>query len=277
MKVALSCMIVILVGLLSIPVQALEPFVLYDDFTGRFIDVNKWLGSESKSGSVENLENVRVIITRGYLLMANVAYSDQNLDSDCNVGGTRLYFTEGDLVTAIKARVRVDKVSVTGCPANPIATRARVRLFGFFFNTGVPTPGSAVNDVMAYIGIERRSDSPDAPNILHVLGTVFQCSESPCLHGTTLFSEYFGTVKLREFANLSIQWDQPNHMFIFQLNNNTPIYAPYTVPDTSPPGLSNSKWIEINPTLPNCTAEPRPMAMMGAYFDEVYVNESAGP
>lgn len=277
MKVALSCMIVILVGLLSIPVQALEPYVLYDNFTGRFIDVNKWFGSEFTTGGVVNLENVRVIITRGYLRMANVAYSDQNLDSDYNVGGTRLYFTEGDLVTAIKARVRVDKVSVTGCPANPFATRARVRLVGYFFNTGVPTPGSSVNDVFAYIDIERRSDSPDAPNILHVWGTVLQCSDSPCLHGTTLFSEDLGTVELREFANLSIQWDQPNHMFIFQLNNNTPIYAPYTVPDTSPPGLSNSKRIEILPMLPNCTAEPRPMAMMGAYFDEVYVNESAGP
>jgi hypothetical protein len=276
MKLGLSCFIVLLVGLLSFPVQALEPFVLYDDFTGRLIDVDKWFGSQNKTGGVVNLEDVR-LISSGQLRVANCAYSDPNSDSGWNVGGTRLSFTEGDLVTAIKASVKVNRVSVTGCSTNSFPTQARVRLSGFFFNTGVPTPGSAVNDVMAYIDVERRSNSPDAPNILVVWGRVYECTDSTCLSTNQLFSQDLGTVTLGQLADLTMQWDQANHRFIFQLNNNTPVYALYGVSDTSPPGSSNNKRIEVSPLFPNCTAEPRPLAIMDVYFDKVYVNQSAGP
>lgn len=275
MKVALSCVMVLLVVLLSIPVQALEPFVLYDDFTGQLIEVDKWFGSEHKTGGVVNLENVRVI-TRGYLRMANVAYSDQNSDSGFNAGGILLNFTDEDLVTAIKASVGVDIVLVTRCPTNSFATEAAVRLVGNFFNTGVPTPGNDIGDVKAYIDIERLSDSTEAPNILHVRGQVVKCTDTQCISANKLFDQDLGTVTLQQLTDLSIQWDQANHRFIFQLNNNPLVYASYTVPDTSPPGLRNKR-IGVSPRLPNCTAEPRPMAIMDVYFDKVYVNQSAGP
>ena len=104
-----------------------------------------------------------------------------------------------------------------------------------------------------------------------------ECLDSGCLDANSLSSHDLGTVTLQEMADLSIQWDQANHQFIFQLNNNPPVYAPYTVQDTSPPGMTNGKRIGLSHMLPNCTAEPRPMVFMDAYFDNVYVNQSAGP
>ena len=278
MKAALSCLIVLLAGLLSIPVQAQEPFVLYDDFAGTSIDVNKWFGYEVRIGNPVILENVRMIKGR-YLYMAAGAYGDQDSGS-ASGAATRLYFNEGDLVTAIKARVSVDQVSAEGCSTNLNVTQARVRLSGYFFNTTAdPTPGSRFNDVYAYIYIERRSDSTENPNILHVRGWVTKCTDSDCTSSSPLFNQDLGTVRLGRFVEISIQWDQPNHRFIFQLDNNQPVYADYTdiVTDTSPPGSANDKRIEVFHNLPNCIpdAEPRPMGMMGVYFDKVYVNQSA--
>ena len=83
--------------------------------------------------------------------MTYVVYSDTNSDTDNKAGSTRLNFIEADLVTAMKASVKVNGVKVKGCSTNPFPTWARAQLWGYFFNTGVPTPGSALNDVLANI------------------------------------------------------------------------------------------------------------------------------
>ena len=52
---------------------------------------------------------------------------------------------------------------------------------------------------------------------------------------TNLAYHVLGQVKPGSTNFLYLQWDQPNHQFIFRLNNESPVYEPYTVSDTSPP------------------------------------------
>jgi hypothetical protein len=255
--------------------QALEPFVSYDNFDTKFLDPDKWVGAESNIGLVI-LESSREI-DWGRLHLRNRIYGQTNSDSGWGVGGSRLYFAEGDKVTAIKATVQVNWVEAKGCSNNPSATQARVRLSGYFFNTDTPESGSALNDVLAYIFIQRRSDSTSGSYILGVGANVYRCTNSNCTSGDLIGTENLGTISFFERVILSIRWDQANHRFIFQLNWQSPIHIPYNLPDISPPGLQNNKRIELSHIVPNCTGEPRPVAFMDAYIDKVFVNKTAAP
>jgi hypothetical protein len=70
---------------------------------------------------------------------------------------------------------------------------------------------------------------------------------------------------------LRLEWDKTNHQFIFQLNGNAEFVSPYTVSDAAPPTYPG-KYIGLTRVLPNCTTNPRPTAMVDAYFDNVCVN-----
>jgi hypothetical protein len=263
-------------ALLVGPANALEPFVLYDNFHTIFLDPDKWIGSESNTG-VLILENSREN-DWGRLHFRSRIYGGTASDSGRGFGGTRLVFTEADKVTAIKAKVQVIYVEAKGCATNPQYTRAAVRLVGYFFNTGIPTPGSGVNDVLASVSVQRQSDSTDKPNLLKVVASVVKCLNSNCTDADPIGSVDLGTTALWWTVPVSIQWDKDNHQFIFQLDRYPKTYIPYyDLPDTSPPGLQNNKRIEVQGLLPNCTGEPQPVAFIDVFLDDVLVNQGAAP
>src|SRR5206468_2203548 len=142
----------------------------------------------------------------------------QNFDS------LRLNALTSSAVTAIEATVRVKKVEVTECSIPTVlegvsftsVTQARAGLFGFFFNTATPTPGSAVNDVLAGIAIVRQAPSTDTEKILRVQAFVLHCTDASCIGGTQLDLQDMGPIKRGKKARLRIQWDHANHRFIFQ-------------------------------------------------------------
>jgi hypothetical protein len=264
-------------ALLVGPAHALEPFVPYDNFNTIFLNPDKWIGSESNSG-VLILENSRENVL-GHLHFRSRAYSGTASDSGYAAGGTRLVFAEADKVTAIKAKIQVFYVEAKGCATNPQYARAAVRLGGYFFNTGTPTPGNGVNDVLANVTVQRRSDSTDKPQVLKVVASIVRCVTANCSATAPVSSVDLGTTSLWSTVSVSIQWDKDNHQFIFTLDGHPKTYIPYNLPDTSPPGLqnSNSKRIEAQGLLPNCTGEPQPVAFIDAFLDDVYVNQGAAP
>jgi hypothetical protein len=85
-----------------------------------------------------------------------------------------------------------------------------------------------------------------------------------------------GPVKRGEIVRLRVQWDRDHHRFIFQRDDTPEVFAPYAVSDTAPPG-NPVKWLDAMQFVPNCSATPRPMAFIEAWFDDVMVNESAAP
>ena len=83
--------------------------------------------------------------------------------------------------------------------------------------------------------------------------------------------QVLGSVSLGQEARLRLKWDQPNHRFIFQLNDDPEVSAPYTVFDTSP-AVSPYKAIDLARVAPHCTAKNRPHTSMDASFNDVYIN-----
>jgi hypothetical protein len=269
--------------------DALEPLVLYDDFNAPLINPDKWFGSEngprSQLGDVPNpfgTEACRDIVkddrahhggpSNRQLRLSYRAYGNQNSDSGRTGSGPRLRVPNPAAVTALAATLTVKQAEVAACATNPAATETRARIFGFFFNTDTPTPGSPVNDVLAWIGIRARSDVAE----LHVVALVFQCADLNCRVGSTLGFADLGPVDENTPVRLLMQWDQAHHQFLFQRDDEDLVLLPYMVPDTSPLGLTR-KSLDLDFEVPNCTTEPRPVAFIEARFDDVFVNQSAAP
>lgn len=109
-----------------------------------------------------------------------------------------------------------------------------------------------------------------------VEATVFQCTDAGCSTTISLGFKGLGPINVGQTAKLLLQWDQVNHQFIFQRDDEPEMVIAYTVPDTFPPS-NPIKTLRASPGVANCTAEPRPVSFIDASFDNVLVNESAVP
>ena len=291
MRCFLSCSVVLIVVLTGISAQAqVEPLVLYENFnaTSKILDPEKWCGSESYTAPDRGVESARQIKkepTYGYmgLNIFNRVYGDTGSNSGVSTVYNRVIFRNGQNINSIKAQVQVKKVQATGCSTgNPSVTRARARIGGFFFNTGPMTPDIATNDVWATVYVGRSSDSTDPSNVLEITAEVFHCTNSDCSTGTIIGTQDLGTVKLNKKVKLRITWDPQNDQFIFQKGSDHEVYITYdtaTYPEAFSPGAlyGGFKRLDVVDNVANCTSLPRTMGFMDAYFENVYVNESAAP
>lgn len=272
MRIMLSGCIVVLVVLAGLLAHAVEPLVLYDDFNATHIDPDKWVREEFGGADTRGILQLQ----DNRLHMFYRAYGKTDSDSGGLFNGLILGFSNSAAVTAIKATVQVNDIWATGCPTNPRTTVGSATLGGFFFNTDTETPGSAVNNVRALIGISRGSGSADPPDVLRAVSVVRHCADADCLVGPNLHFKDLGPVKRGEMARLRVQWDRDNHRFIFQRDDHPEVVARYMPLDTPPPGI-RGKGLAIYDIVADCTATPRPVAVMEASFDDVFVNESAAP
>jgi hypothetical protein len=127
--------------------------------------------------------------------------------------------------------------------------------------------------VWALIGIVRGSDTTAPTDVLSVVSRVGRCTNADCKESTWLHSRYLGPIKRGEMATLRVQWDQDNHRFIFQRDDDPEIFFPYTLADTAPP-WGHRKGLRIGYSAANCTTS-RSEAFMETLFGNVFVNESA--
>lgn len=270
MKVALSSCAGLLMILAGVPVQAVEPLALYDDFNAKSIDASKWSGEQS--GRL--LEVAREIHGNRLRLAARAFGSPSPIPGEFS-SRFRLPFTNPAAVTAIEATVAVRKVEATGCPGNPLPTRAQMRLSGFFFNTGTtpPPPDNGTNDVLAFVRIERFSDSADPEGVLRVRGILFHCSDPNCNFGAILSNQNLGSIEVGGRVRLRIQWDPDSDQFIFERDDQPEVFAPYAVSDVLPPGLQ-TKRVELAHEVANCSAAGS-TAFMEVFVNDVFVNASA--
>jgi len=289
MKLILSCTVVLIVILTGISSQAQEPLTLYDNFESKYLDPDLWFGSvETFTGGwvLESGRQIKTEPTYGYkgLTLLHRGYGSTDSDSGRATMRNRLYFSDGTKITTIQAKVQAKKVQVIGCTANPDPTYVEAHIGGLFFNTGTPTPGSALNDVFAAVSLIRLSDSTESLNVLEVIGYALHCTSANCSTYTWIgdTGESLGTALVGQRVKLRITWDQANHRFVFQRGKTPEVYLPYdsvSFPDTSPPGSSFGGYKRLNVTdyVANCTSQPRPVGFIEVYFDDVYVNQSAAP
>jgi hypothetical protein len=267
---------VVLFVLAGLPFRAdAQSVTLYDDFSRKFIDPDKWLVLQScgdNSGSRECVLEIK----GGQLRQENRTYGNTDSDAGGNFSGVFLNFSNPSAITAIKADVTVKDFAVSGCRNDPnITGQTRARLAGSFFNTDTPTAGSYMNDVAASINLERQSSFTDPKNTLRVTAFANVCGDTSCSTGPSLGFLNLGTVSKGEIVSLTISWEQANQRFKFTASAPTlpgqlTGFISYTVSDTAPSG-ANLKFLGVNNFTPNCTSTPRPVAYMEALFDNVFV------
>src|SRR5262249_51816291 len=146
--------------------------------------------------------------------------------------GFGLGFAQPSRVKAVSFNVAVDEGELVGCAGNP--SFAIVGFFGDYFNPTGANNGQT-GDIVASIAVTRVSTDTGT---LDVGASVSQCQDPKCNGQTTLSFQDLGTVRAGSSNRLSAIWDQPNHQFIFRMNNDTPVALAYTVPDSFPPGLA---------------------------------------
>jgi hypothetical protein len=271
-KIFFAYVVMLFVVLASIPAHAqLLPMVLYDDFDTGNLDPTKWVGSEVGGQGREAFRSIK----SHQLRLGYIGYCDTDVDSNDCASSLRLNFTDPNAVTAIQAVINPAQVATTACASNPFPTSAGVELFGFFFNTGTPQPGSNKHDVRARIGVERTSDSTDPADTLRVSARVVRCLNDDCSNGTELYVQDMGPITIGTATTLTMQWDPSHDQFIFQrddgLGNPQTFFAPYNFSDASAPGVANKR-IHATVDVPSCTTNPRPSALIQAFIDDVSVN-----
>lgn len=281
MKIALSSYLVFLFVLSGAPAQAIEPFVLLDDFSGDRIDKDIWNGSWRPEGDV--LDFAREI-KGGELRLMSRTYADSPAPGQRNTTRVRLFPNNSDAITQMLALVRVDAVEINGCTDSATVSNVRGRLSGYFFTTdGPPDPVDATRNVFAAIRLWRRSDSLDPPGMLEVGTQVFVCGDPDCAGpGESLLFEPFGDpIALGQPILLGLIWDPDNDRFIFArtspLRFATFDYAGILT-DVDPPSSDVrfvAKHLEVRPRIENCATGPRASGFMDLFVDGVWVNQSA--
>jgi hypothetical protein len=244
---------------------AVKPLVLYDDFNGPRVDPAKWDNTSEPSRMREAVRelspsyqgegnNERLhIFTRSYSWTGN--------DDGVSWGWLGLQFPNPASIKEISFNVLVNAAALSGCQSNPSFVTVGAQFRGRFFNTGLQN-GDA-GDVEAVISMERDGTDAKAPLTVNAFYYTHD--------GTANDVRTLGFVSLGQTGKLRFKWDQPNHQFIAQLNNEPAVVMGYSIPDTFPPSIQY-KAIQVTPGTPNCTTTPLGSAMIDAYFDNVYVN-----
>ncbi|MGH8070226.1 MAG: hypothetical protein ACRERE_34290 [Candidatus Entotheonellia bacterium] len=269
MRIVLSGRIVVLIFLAGTLAHAAEPLMLYDDCNAPQIDQDKWVREEEGAGTEPIVQ-----IQDHRLHLFNRSYSKTDSDQGKGEGSLFLTFANSAAVTAIQATVQVNDVRATGCPSNPEDTYAVTFLGGSFFNAATATPGSALHDVWAIIGLVRGSDMNLPTDVLLAVSIVGHCTNADCKDSTWLHSRDLGSVRRGEMATLRVQWHRDTHRFIFQRDDDLEVFVPYTLSDTAPPGRQR-KGLRISYEAANCTPPSQPVTFIEAVFDDVLVNASA--
>ncbi|MEI2781262.1 MAG: hypothetical protein V9H25_08350 [Candidatus Competibacter sp.] len=255
-------------------VWAGEPLALYDNFNSNFINPNKWFGRTGGAGAgLQTLEEVRLIIL-GNLNLLTRTYANTTTNDGDSYNNQGLGFINPSSIKAIKTSIRVIGFELNGCSNGDTTSRVRARIHGNFFNADVPTPGSAMNDVIANIALIRQIETTDSPSTLQVIANIARCLDASCLQFDSLNETSLGTASVGQNVTLRLELDKNHHQFIVQRDSQPEILIPYYVLDSSPPG-AQSKRLEVGSWMANCTAQPRPTGFISALFDNVYVNASA--
>src|SRR5215469_14368416 len=248
--------------------------VLYDNFRSKQIDPSKWVGEPSSvpGGSDKDRREVTVGLVgeaeNRRLHISETAYSAITDDNGASGSGFGLGFANPSQLKAVSFTLAVDKVEAVGCAGN--SSFAGAGFFGDYFNPNLASPQNATGDIAVSVGVGRLST--DVGTALTVSASISQCQDPQCNGQTTLSSKNLGLVEPDSTNTLSAIWDQPNHQFVFSLNDEPPVaLSYYPLPDSFPPGLPDKSFFVFG-SVPHCTTAPRPFTSIDTFFGNVYVN-----
>jgi hypothetical protein len=241
---------------------------IYDSFKGPFLNSSKWLTLPTctttpfsdTTASVNPLDCARDIQSNKLHLMVK-AYGDTLSDVGRQLGPSELFFVNPNAINGITATLGVKRAEAVACPANPtpFSSMAQTIFGGNFFNPGTGDPR---DDVAAILLVTR---DPTIP-VLLVQALVYSPN---AFYG---FSS-LGTISFEQSLTGTLQWDQPNHQFIFEAsgpNLSSTATISYSVSDTTP-AAAPLKLIGARAFAPNCTTL-QGTSDIEAFYDNVRVN-----
>jgi hypothetical protein len=264
-----GALLLLTVGLSSPSIAQLKP---YDNFSSKRIDPSKWVGEPASlpGGTDRDRREVSVGLAgeeeNRRLRISQTNYSAITDNNGSSGSGFGLGFAQPSKVKAVSFTLAVDQMQLVDCGVNQ--TFATVGFFGDYFNPRGAANGQT-GDIVASIGVT--GFNTNTGTAFDVGASVSQCQDPQCNGQSTLLSQDLGLVPAGSTNTLSAVWDQPNHQFVFRLNNNAPIPLVYTVADSFPPGNADKSFFVFG-LVSHCTATPRPFASVDALFGNVYVN-----
>jgi len=249
-----------------------QALTLYDDFSSKPLNPDKWMGRERDFGpGAPNTETTRKI-KQGAAGIDLTTYGFTSSDSGTSgISSSNLSVIDPAAVTTMQADVTVKNAKVVGCAANPTGSAARARLIGEFFNDGSSTGvGDRTGDIVAAMHSQLDSLAGDS-----LVAFLARCTNATCTTTSVLTSHVFTAVWAKGVADTFLmQWDQPNHQFHFTLNpggSQEQATLGYTQSDSTAPGFG-FKALQAANTIASCQSGPRGSATMKALFDNVMVN-----
>lgn len=235
----------------------------YDSFRRELSPV-RWSTQTQGTGGLELVREIR----NGRLLMSHRVVGA--LDTGQSTSINRLNFVLGRNLTALRFNLTVRDVSAVGCsePEGDIS-RTFTGFIGNLFNDGRSTSsGDATGNFGVFLFVERRSDSEEPPEILHVKAGTFFCQSRTCAEDMEEVEEDLGTVTIGEEILLRMVWDQTNSQIRFRKNQDPTVRVNYTAPIVR---RLNSRSLQVRGDAANCIDGPRPVASMSAFIDNVLI------
>ena len=248
-----------------------EAFGVYDDWSQPTIRSDRWRGVEDFGG-----QEVKREVQGDTLQMRFRLEGGTVSDTGAFFADNFLLVTNPLAVDQLAAEFQVKALTVTGCPANPTASRARAaRLPITRFNDGTSTGlGDRTGDHFGLIVARRDSDATEAPGILLVSGSVLRCTDSGCTDTSDVaFIVLPQTVQVGEPFTLRLIWDQPMRRFLLGVGTDPDVPLNYAASDAAPAVLPFAG-VQIAHTAANCRAGP-PVVDAETEVGVVHTNVSA--
>lgn len=230
-----------------------EAFGVYDDWSQPTIRSDRWRGVEDFGG-----QEVKREVQGDKLQMRFRLEGGTFSDTGAFFADNFLLVTNPLSVDQLEAEFQVKALTVTGCPANPTASRARAaRLLITRFNDGTSTgPGDRTGDHFGLIVARRDSNATEEPGILLVSGSVLRCTDPGCTDTSDVaFIVLPQTVQVGEPFTLRLIWDQPMRRFLLGVGTDPEVPLNYAASDTAPAVLPFAG-VQIAHTAANCRAGP---------------------
>lgn len=263
-------------SLVGAPDFAAAQVTTLDDFDSRFIKRQFWDGIWTGRTLDTSRHN-----SGGKLMLALRAYGDIERSSGRDSAG------EGVMISPniarrwsrLEARVRVTSALMRSCTANREPARAQIRIFGRLF-ADVVDPGTPstddTNKVLGYIALERRaSDTSKRWRVKYWAGL---CKDSDCdIAETVTVGEFSRTIRLGQWANLTLANDIANRQLIFGLNGAVRRRS-YSAVVATPVKLNEPVLrLQLDSKTPRCVTavRSRPFVDLTGEVDWVRINTDA--
>lgn len=240
-------------ALSPIEVQAShEDFAVYEDWrSAPTIRSDRWSGVIDSAQEVERRIHGRRLVMRyrkAGLTFLNVGFIN---------AFHRLTTANPFAIDQLEADVKVQRIEVSGCSANPEPTLVvPVALTLTKFNDGTAgSPGNSTGDHLARIRVLRDAASSEPEGVLAVQGFLFRCGDAACIGGTFVFQVNVATVTVGERFTLRLIWDAANHQFIYGVGDlNIPVV--YLPARNARRAFGEGADLRMQSRVANCTSNP---------------------